>query len=581
MIDSTERSHAPAWRRRPPARTTVLVIAALLALAGLACMLTARASAAVTLPGGPLSVSIGPVGQCQSNYLAAGSNFVPANSAVGDCGFFLAFVKPGNPAAVREKVFGFAGTNGPGLGSSEYTPVSAAAVTGTGSSSNPYSQVTTFKVADAESKLDYALIAETTRYVSGDPQFTSTFDVQNVTGQSGESVPGLTPDPVAATLKFHAIYAGDLFTNDSDFGTGTFLPGPPRFVGGQNTATGVLGGFVEAGSPSPPWSDYQAGCWDTVPEPFGRCPATSAEDHGLWAAVRAASGTARVFDDDIDPNLIDNAAGVSWDDNLSAGLAPGAHASYSIINRAEIPSGLSVAPAVQTHTVGDTATVTVTAKSTAGTPYANRPVVYSIAGANPKSGSVLTDASGVSTIRYVGTAAGSDTLQMFLDLAGSGIQTLRDPSSTAQVGWVASPATPGRANSGFRIRNIRVSSNGTITIAFVPVQDGSASLAVTVPTTTIARAAALAAAKHCKRGQVRVRARCRAKLTLVGKAAAHGRAGVTLTIAVKPSLKIRRALARGRTVPLTAKLTYKSRLGGKPTTRSFQVKAKGRRKHHS
>ena len=87
------------------------------------------------------------------------------------------------------------------------------------------------------------MITETTAYVDGDPQFTSSFDVENVTGQS---VKGLTPDPVAATLRFHAIYAGDLATNSSDFGTGVFLPGPPRFVGGQNSVTGVFGGFVEA-----------------------------------------------------------------------------------------------------------------------------------------------------------------------------------------------------------------------------------------------------------------------------------------------------------------------------------------------
>jgi hypothetical protein len=580
MTESNERSRLPAGRRGLDARTARRLIAALLVLVGLAGTVSARASATVTLPGGPLSVSIGPLGQCQSNYVGAGDDFFPGDSALGDCGFFLAFVKTGNPTAVREKVFGFAGANGPGLSSTEYTPVSAAAATGAGSASDPFRQVTTFKVTDAESKLDYALITETTTYVGGDPQFTSTFDVQNVTGQTGESVPGLKPDPVTATLKFHAIYAGDLFTNSSDFGTGLFLPGPPRFVGGQNTTTGVLGGFVEAGSPSPPWSDYQTGCWDTVPEVFGRCPMTSPEDHGLWAAVRAASGATRVFDDDIDPNLIDNAAGVSWDDNLSAGLAAGAHASYSIINRAEIPAGLSVTPATQTHTVGDTATVSVTATSTAGAPYANRPLVYSIGSANPKSGSVLTDASGVATIRYVGTAAGADTVQAFLDLAGTGIQTLRDPSSTTQVAWLAAPATPTSPNSGFRVRSVRASSNGTITISFVPVQDGTASLAVTAPSATLARIAAAAAAGHCKRNQTRIRGRCLGKLMPTGKATARGRAGIALTIVVKSSAKVRKALARGRTVPLTAKLTYKSRFGGKPTTRAFQLKVRGRHKHH-
>jgi hypothetical protein len=576
MTDGIERSPAPA-HRRTPSRARLLVASALFALAALGCLAPLPASAVVTLPGAPLSVSIGPVGQCQSSYAGAANDFFPGDSALGDCGFFLAFPNAGNPAGLRAKVFGFAGTNGPGLGSSEYTPLSPGVATGTGSAGDPYELVTTFKVTDGESKLDYALITETTTYVNGDPQFTSSFDVENVTGQS---VAGLNPDPVAAPLKFHAIYAGDLLTDGSDFGTGVFLAGPPRFVGGQNTADGVLGGFAEAPSPSPPWTNYQAGCWDAVPEAAGRCASTSPADQGIWATVRAAGGEARVFNDDIDPNSIDNAAGVSWDDNLSSGLAAGAHATYAIVNRAEIPNALTVAPRTQTYAVGQTATVAVTAKSSAGIPYANRPIVYSIGSANPKSGSVLTDATGVATIRYVGTAAGADTLQMFLDLAGTGVQAARDPSVAAQVSWLAALPSSPFANSAFRVQSVRASPNGTIKLVFVPVQAGTAALEVTVATAAVSRAGA-AAAKRCKRNQVKIAGRCRPQTTLTGKVSRRARAGVALTLAVAPSAKVRKALARGRTVQLAARLTYKSRLGGKPTSRTFHLKVKGRRKHHS
>ena len=186
----------------------------------------------------------------------------------------------------------------------------------------------------------------------------------------------------------------------------------------------MFGGFVEAPPPSPPWSDYQAGCWDVVPETEGRCPTTSPSDGGIWAAVRGATaGEAPVFNDDIDPNLIDNAAGVSWDDHLSKALKPGEHAIYTIVSRAQIPSGLTVQPATQTRTVGQIATVLVTATDNTGAPYANRPIVYSIGATNPKSGSVLTDPSGVATISYVGTAAGLDTMQMFLDLPATARRT--------------------------------------------------------------------------------------------------------------------------------------------------------------
>jgi hypothetical protein len=192
---------------------------------------------------------------------------------------------------------------------------------------------------------------------------------------------------------------------------------------------------------------------------------------------------------------------------------------------------------------------------------------------------VLTDASGVATVRYVGTAAGADTLQMFLDLAGTGIQAVRDPSATAQVSWLAALPSSPFANSGFRVQSLRASPNGTIKIVFVPVQDGTAAFEATVPTAAVSRAGT-SAAQHCKRNQLRIGGRCRPRTTLAGRVSQRGRAGIALTLAVAPSAKLRKALARGRTVQLTARLTYKSRLGGKPFARTFHLTVRGRRRHH-
>jgi hypothetical protein len=542
----------------------------------MAMAICAGAAAAVTLPGGPLTVSVAELGQCQSAYASTGNNFFPASGAVGDCGFFMGFPEAGNPAFLQKRVFGFLGLQGPRL-ASQYTAVSQGAVTGTGSPADPYQLITIFKVSDATKagNNDYALVEDTTRYVNGEPQFTSTFDVENVTG---ESIPGLSTAP-SAPLKFHAIYAGDLLTGDSDFGVGVLLAGPPREIGGANAATGVFGGFVEAPPPSPPWSSFQAGCWDAVPEIEGRCPTTSPADGGIWAAVRGASSQAPVFNSDIDPNLIDNAAGVSWDDHLDKALKPGEHATYTIINRAQIPSALAVQPATQTRTVGQIATVLVTATDNTGTPYANRPIVYAIGTANPKSGSVLTNSSGVATISYVGTAAGLDTAQVFLDLPGSGARAGRDPASTAQITWAPALPTPRTPNSGYRVQSIHANPDGTITIVFVPVQDGRATLEVTVPTATISRKAAITAKKkRCKRNQIRIKGKCRPKTTVSGKVTASGRAGVTLKLSVKASSKVKRALKKGKKVQLTAKLTYKSKLGGKPTTQTFHVTVKPKKK---
>jgi hypothetical protein len=286
-----------------------------------------------------------------------------------------------------------------------------------------------------------------------------------------------------------------------------------------------------------------------------------------------------VFNEDIDPNLIDNAVGVSWDDHLSAGLKAGETASYSIINRAQIPAGLSIQPVTQTHTVGETGTVTVTATDTGGTPYAGRPLVYKIDGANPKTGSVTTNGSGQAVISYVGTAPGPDTMQMFLDLAGTGTQQPQDPASAAQLTWNPAPPTP---NSTYTIQSIKANSDGTITIVFVPSQDGTATVEVTVPTGTISRNASIAKKKKCKKSQVRIKGKCRPKTTVSGKVTAAGKAGVPLKITVKPSRKVKKALAKGKKVQLTAKLTYQSVLGGAPTVKTyhFTVKKKKKKHHH-
>ena len=106
----------------------------------------------------------------------------------------------------------------------------------------------------------------------------------------------------------------------------------------------------------------------------------------------------------------------------------------------------------------------VTATDNVGTPYAGRPLVYSIGGANPKTGTVTTNSAGVATISYAGTKAGLDTIQMFLDLAGTGIQASQDPASAAQVTWLP--------NSGYTIRSVKANPDGTITITFVPAEEG-------------------------------------------------------------------------------------------------------------
>jgi hypothetical protein len=566
---------------KSPSRRVYALLGALAALLAIGFGPTAASAGAdgtVTLPGSPLVVSVGSLGECQSSYPNVGVNFFPPEGTLGDCGFFLAFPSSpvGQPKPLQSKIYGFEGSAGPiitgATGGALYTAISQAPATGSGTAGDPYTEVTTFKVTDSGTSEDYALITVTTTYVNGEAQFTSTYDVQNITGTSPTSV--LKPAP-SATLYFHAIAAGDLYVANDDHGTGVVLGGPPRFVGGQNPHTGTLGGFIEV--PSSPWSNWQEGYWNG-PEAF---ETVIAEDKGIWNAVRTSATASSVFNDTIDPNLIDNGAGVSWDQFLTEGLAPSKHATFSIINRAQVPTTLGVQPVNQTHTVGQTSTITVTATDNVGTPYAGRSLVYSISGANPKSGSVTTNAAGIATLSYVGTNPGLDTMQMFLDLAGTGIKAPQDPASSAQITWLPAPPTP---NSSYKVQSIKANSDGTITIVFVPTQGGTATLEVTVPTGTIARKEAIAARRHrakkCKRGQIKIKGKCRPKTTVSGRVSATGVAGVPLTLTVAPSGNVRKALLKGKNVRLTATLTYTSALGGAPTVQVFHVTVKGKRKGH-
>ncbi|HEY2181712.1 MAG TPA: Ig-like domain-containing protein [Solirubrobacteraceae bacterium] len=538
----------------------------------------AVAAQPVTLPGSPLSVSIGPLGQCQSSNAALSNDFYPPTGALGDCGFFLGFIESGNPPFLAKKVFGFEGVRGPGL-AAQYTPVSQGTVTGSGSTSDPYALVTTYSVNDPTKAKegDYALVRQTTTYVVGQGEFTSTFDVENLTGQAPLS--GLSPAP-ATPLRFHAIYAGDLAIGGGAFATGLLLAGPPRLVGGQVEGAGAIGGLVEAAAPSPPWANYAAGCWNVVPEAAG-CPATSAGDSGIWAAVRAAGGEGPVFNDTVDPNALDAGAGVSWDDHLNKPLKPGEHATYTIVNRASVPRPLAVAPAVQTVAVGQMATVLVTATDTTGAPYANRPIVYTIGNATPKTGSVLTGPTGVATISYTGTAIGADTVRMFLDLSASGESTASDPAATAQVVWAAAARS---ASSRFSLRSLRATRGGKVTIVIVPRQQGVARAGVTVPTASLALGRTHARrGLRCKHGEVALGARCRPRSTVSGKVTAPARAGAALKLVIAPSRSLAAALARGRKIALTVRIGYRSRLGGKPTNENVRLVVRGRRarlRHH-
>jgi hypothetical protein len=521
-------------------------------------------TAPVTFPGGPLTVSISPLGRCQSSYANHGNNYFPGTGNVGDCGFFLAFptTGTGQPSALKGTTFGFNGFAGPSA-IVEYTPVGTQSpVTGAGTAASPYTQTTVFEVEDSSKKAD-ALITETTTYVNGEPQFVSTFNVKNIT----------SPE---VKIYFRAIYAGDLYVNGDDLGTGIFLGGPPRFIGGLNTGSGVIGGFQEVPAPALPWSAFQEAYWN---DPSG-FPGIAAGDNGIWRDVQSTVSEPTAFNNSIEPMELDNGAGVEWDQLREVGLEPKHEQSFSVINRTQVPSSLQISPASQTLTQGQTETITVTAVDLANQPYAGKVVHYTVSGANPQSGAVTLNSAGQAQISYVGHNAGIDTTQLYVDLVGNGVQAAGDPSGTATVTFLPLPPAP-TPNSTYKIQSIHANSDGTITIVFVPTQSGAATLEVTVPTGTISRKDASAAKKKkCKKNQIKIKGKCRPKTTVSGRVSATGVGGVPLKLTVKPSSKVKKALKKGRTVTLTATLTYKSALGGTPTVQVFHFKVKPKKKHH-
>jgi hypothetical protein len=138
---------------------------------------------------------------------------------------------------------------------------------------------------------------------------------------------------------------------------------------------------------------------------------------------------------------------------------------------------------------------------------------------------------------------------------------------------ITGPAAP---SSGYTIQSITSNSNGTVTITFVPNQSGEAVVVVTVPTASIASASAVAAkSKKCKHGQIKLKGKCVAATTTAGKTSGKGTAGVPLKLTVNLSSKIKALLKKGKTVHLTATLTYTSALGGKATVHTYSVTVKG------
>ena len=380
-------------------RTLVAIAATLTMSATAAPSALADHDVATTIPGNPLTVHVGQRGQLQA--FRAGDPtgiFYNPTDQVGDAGFFLAF-PVGIPGSATPVVYGFTGRAGPD-GLTDYAPVSKGAPTGTGTSASPRTQVTTYDAGPLR-------VTQTTTYVDGTSQFRMRWAVHNNAG-----VP----------VRFKALAGADFYFDGSDRGTGIYVNGPPRFIGGTNADSGNSGGFSEvtgAPSTSPPWSAYQA-------LPYGGGTGE------IWGEIQTAAATSTAtFDNSVVGTPVDNAGGVEWDQYAVTGLPANGDRVFELIAKSAVPQPLQLTPPNAGSPRGVPINFTATAKNTEGVPYAGQTLRYRIVGANPGSGSVGLNAAGSAIITDPGTVAGADTVIAYVDFNKNGTREPAEPQASA------------------------------------------------------------------------------------------------------------------------------------------------------
>jgi len=96
-----------------------------------------------------------------------------------------------------------------------------------------------------------------------------------------------------------------------------------------------------------------------------------------------------------------------------------------------VPATVTVSPGSQTKTTGQTATLTAHVTDASGAAIANTTVNFSRSGANPGTGSAVTNASGDATYNYSGGTAGTDTVTATAASSGA--------NGSATVTWQSPP----------------------------------------------------------------------------------------------------------------------------------------------
>jgi hypothetical protein len=423
------------------------VLAALLIAFGL----PAPASAAtVEITGNPLTIWIGDNGSLQEQVSGNQDySFYPRDQKVSNAGFALALPSAGQAGVYATltagggKVWGWtpgAPSSGPSFNGGNFSPVSQDLVQGSGTSGDPWTQLTKYDVVVAT--VHFLQVEQTTSYVNGSSTFVVDYRVKNLQ---------------ADAVKFRALVGADLFLNNNDCGTGVFKAGPPRFVGGSSL--GRLGGFTE--EPSSAWTHYFEG---QIANTYFDCQSLDNQwPNTVWDRLVNADGGGfgGVFNgesgDSVNASTLDNGIGVQWDTYYTAAL-PGTGSApanrsvpFQLNTLGTVPGQLTLSPSSQSVSLGSQAGLTASVTDGSGAAAQNVAMRFSVSGSSSASGNTTTDGNGQAGFSYKPSKAGTDTVTAFEDVDGNGVQGQLEPGASATVTVKGSDAQSDKTPPRLRI----------------------------------------------------------------------------------------------------------------------------------
>jgi hypothetical protein len=248
--------------------------------------------------------------------------------------------------------------------------------------------------------LERVRVEQTVRLRDGDARMRVRYTVSNVSTE---------------TVRFRASTAATLVGDRSL--TSTTSGGARRFVG-VHEPNGVAAGLEEAAGSR--WDSFASiDAYDARSALASDSPLSNEATNGWERTVMA-----------------------QWSDRQGegAGLAPGQSATYEVVIRMARPPALVINPPSAAAETSTEFRLTAVVRGDDEESKAGTVLRWSVAGANPGSGSVVSGPGGVAEIAWTGNHAGQDTLSLYADHDLDGTRDPDEPRREAKVQWRAETA---------------------------------------------------------------------------------------------------------------------------------------------